>query len=118
MGGGGPVAHSRVHPWHQTIATNRCQRVRFAAGKRAYHLSLHRRRFRVEDIAMESHIARRCGGKAGPTTGEADSHSSAKVRFRRPTSANRAEAFRWCGQKWQADRSEEHTSELQSPYVI
>jgi hypothetical protein len=25
---------------------------------------------------MESHLARRCGGKAGATTGKADSHSS------------------------------------------
>src|SRR4051812_9539556 len=102
MGGGGSVAHSRMHARDQTIATSRCHRVRVAKGKRAHCLSFYWRGLWIERISMESHAARGCGGPTGAATGEADSHSSADVRFRRPTRTDRAKDFPWRRRKRKA----------------
>src|SRR5437867_6238330 len=41
-----------------------------------------------------------------------------RIRFRSEASRKRPPSSTWRYQSWRADRSEEHTSELQSPYDL
>jgi hypothetical protein len=102
MGGAGLGAHSRMHARDQTTATSCCQRLRFATGKCAHRLSIHRWRLRLKGISMESHFARRGGGETGPATCETDSHPSTDVRFCRPACPHRAETLDRRGQNREA----------------
>src|SRR5436190_20023537 len=102
MGGTGSAAHSRVHARDQTTATSRCQRLRFATGKCAHHLSLHRRGVWFERISMEPYVACSSGGEAGEATGEVDIHASTNVRFGWATRPDRTEVFHGRGERREA----------------